>query len=80
MAMVEEKGKAIADGSFVAYTALGYLALVLHSSFFAPQLADEPTNVRAILVVFNLAAGTVCFLSALRGLWKIEMAERQRGK
>jgi hypothetical protein len=70
MAMVEEEGTPIADGSFIAYTVMGYLALVLHNSLFAPDLAEEPTNVRAILVVLNLAAGTWCFVSALRNLWK----------
>lgn len=73
--MVEEKGAAISDGSFIAYTAMGYLALVLHNSLFAPEFTEEPTNVRGILVVLNLAAGTWCFVSALWNLWKPDPVE-----
>jgi len=57
---------------FVVYTALGYVALSLHNGVFAPDLAEEPTNMRAVLVLFNLAAGTWCFLRAIRGLWKTQ--------
>jgi hypothetical protein len=60
---------------FVVYTVLGYVALSLHNGVFAPDLAEEPTDVRAILVLLNLAVGTWCFLRALRGLWKAELAE-----
>lgn len=70
MEMMGEKETIKERLSFVVYTALGYLALVLHNSIFAPELAEEPTDVRVVLTMINLAVGTWCFLRALRGIWK----------
>jgi len=55
-------------GPFAAYTGLGYLALVLHHWVFAPQMAESVTGMRVVLVLVNLAAGSWCFIRALRML------------
>lgn len=55
--------------AFLAYTGLGYLALLLHLAFFGPGLENASTRARVILVLLNLAAGSWCFLRALRTGW-----------
>ena len=54
--------------TFAAYTALGYLALILHHWVFGPDIAEAVTAPRIALVMANLFAGGWCFLRAIRML------------
>jgi hypothetical protein len=55
--------------TFLVYTGLGYLALILHLAFFGPGLSEASSRVRVALVLVNLAAGSWCFVRALRAGW-----------
>lgn len=54
---------------FVAYTALGYLALLIHQGLFVPGMAAGRGPLHSWLALANLAAGTWCFLRALFSAW-----------
>jgi hypothetical protein len=55
---------------FIAYTALGYLSLIIHQGLFVPELMSGVTSTaHGLLALANLAAGTWCFLRALHSAW-----------
>jgi hypothetical protein len=71
-AIVSPKG-----GTFIAYTVLGYLSLFIHEGLFAPTLASGSNTARSVLALVNLAAGSWCFLRALRAAWVAGAALRR---
>jgi hypothetical protein len=56
---------------FLAYTALGYVALVLHNWVFVTDPAAPMTRLRSALIMVNLLAGSWCFLRALLSAWQV---------
>ena len=70
-AIISPKG-----GTFFAYTALGYLSLIIHDVLFARSLGVGATTLHAVLALLNLAAGSWCFLRALRAAWVAGAAMR----
>jgi hypothetical protein len=55
---------------FIAYTALGYLSLIIHQGLFVPEMMDGVSSTaHGVLALVNLAAGSWCFLRALHSAW-----------
>lgn len=54
-------------GSFVVYTALGYISLALHHWVFFPGRAAQGIDLGLFLMLANLVAGGFCFWKGFQG-------------